>query len=310
MITTNNYNFNVVIPIFNESENISLLLSNLHKIAEKIGTFNLIIVNDGSTDDTLKKIHDSFTKKFKFKLYIINLSRNWGKDPAMISSLDLLISFNNKFTIFMDGDLQHPINQLPKMIKEYFNGFKIIMNKKINYKVSFIRKILNFFFYFIMNKFTQNKIIPSLSDFCLIDNSVLPNLKKSYNHNSVFRSAIFWLGYKRKILEVKINPRDQGKTSFNNSKLVSLAINTIISYSNFPIKLLLIFSVLMIVILLFIIYSSIFLNTFSSYTLLLLIYLSTILVLFFVSLIGLYIGKIIQLSSDKPLYIIENIERI
>ncbi len=308
--TQQNKLFNIIIPLYNEESSLDYLLDSLSKFKAGDYNFNLIFVDDGSTDNTYDKLKKNSTVLKNNQSFVIKLSRNWGKEQAMIAAIDLSIKQNAIFSIFMDGDLQHPLSQIKKMIDSFNNGNKIVMNVKNVYLTSFFRKITNFIFYFIMNKFSKSKITPRLSDFCLIDNKILSDLKKSFKYNSIFRVTVFWLGFKREILPLNIEKRAAGSSQFNFHSLISLAINTIVSYSSFPIKMMLYVGFF-----LFIIYFSLFISGFFfNFNIInflnILSYFSIIVLILFISLLALYLGKILDLASDRPIFIIDSIDKL
>jgi len=308
--THQNKIFNIIIPLLNEENSIEHLLNSFSKFQIDGYDYNLIFVDDGSSDKTFNNIKKYSSRLKNHTSFIIKLSRNWGKEQAMISAIDLALKQNAIFSIFMDGDLQHPLSQIEKMIKSYNCGNKIVMNVKNIYLTSFFRKITNFIFYYIMNKFSKSHITPRLSDFCLLDNKILPELKNSFKYNSIFRATVFWLGFRREILSLDIEKRAAGNSHFKLNSLISLAVNTIVSYSSFPIKLMLFVGIF-----LFLLYFSLFILSFIFqfnliFFLNILSYFSIVILMMFVSLTALYLGKILDLSSNRPIYIIDTIDKL
>lgn len=308
--TQQNKLFNIIIPLYNEESSLDYLLDSLSKFKVEDYNFNLIFVDDGSTDSTYNKLKKASKILKNYQSFVIKLSRNWGKDQAMIAAIDFSIKQNAIFSIFMDGDLQHPLSQIKKMIDSFNNGNKIVMNVKNIYLTSFFRKITNYIFYFIMNKFSKSNLTPRLSDFCLIDNTILSDLKKSFKYNSIFRVTVFWLGFKREVLSLNIEKRAAGASQFNFRSLVSLAVNTIVSYSSFPIKMMILISFFLFTIYFSLFISSFLLNFNIIYFLNILTYFSIIVLILFISLLAVYLGKILDLASNRPIFIIDSIDKL
>ena len=165
--------FTIVIPVFNESKNIKLLVDRINNLKMN-KNFNILFINDGSTDDTWNTIKSLNKKDNKIKG--ISFSRNFGHQIALSAGID---NVEGKFLIMMDGDLQHPPEKIPTMIKKYEEGYDVVQLVKSNQgKRNFIQKIFSYFFYMIFRKISGVPLSNNVSDFRLISEKVISQIKK------------------------------------------------------------------------------------------------------------------------------------
>lgn len=302
----------VIVPVYNEEKNIPLLVNEAENIFKTISnyTYELIFVDDGSRDDSLKIIKNLASANDKIKY--IEFSRNFGKESATSAGIQ---HAQGDAVIAIDADLQHPVNLIPEFIKKWEEGYDVIIGLRTkNPNISFFKKIASALYYKIINRISSTPIIPGATDFRLIDKKVVIEFNKLTEHERMTRGLIDWLGYKRFFLEFVANERAHGEAAYSYLKLLKLAISSTVSHSLFPLKFAGYLGI-------FIIFTSglgglfIFINRYI-YDDYLSLHVSgsaqlAILMIFFIGivlaclgLIALYIGNIIHEVSGRPLYIV------
>ncbi len=302
--------FYIVVPSFNEEDNIENFIKDVDQLNLNNFSYNIIFVDDGSTDETWKKIE--YFNSINEKVIGIKLTRNFGKDSAIEAGLNFVNKDSNcKFAIIIDADLQHPIKKIPEMIIEWEKNFKIVTTYKKNNVENILRKIGSDLFYFLMTKFSDAKFITKNTDFMLIDKKIIEIFSNFLEKNKSIKTFINWTGYKNKSLEIEIEKRKEGKSKFNFLYLTRIAVNAITSFSFFPLKIvgylgfiMSLFSIILIPVLIFFKWINFFYVSFQTIIIIFNIFLTGI-TLSCLGLLGIYISKIRQNSISRPSYIVE-----
>jgi len=305
------YNFSIVIPCLNEERNIENFVQKIDLLFQNKYNFKLLFVDDGSTDKTWYKIED-LKKKHSF-INGIKLSRNFGKENALMCGLSNIKS--EDFIITIDADLQHPLDEIEKMIQLWKDGYKIINTFRTNVTENNIREIGSKFFYFLIKNFTDLTNMAKTTDFILIDREIVKKFNDIQEVNKQFRILINWLGFKKINIPININARIQGKSKYNFIKLSKLAFNNLTSFSLFPLKLIGYLGILMSILSSLIIFAVVMDKIFFSNSLNVGInsifatiqILLTGIILCSITFLGIYISKILKNTNNRPNYIIEKI---
>lgn len=222
----------VVTPVHNEAEGIEDFITNsLLPILKKINyNYELIIVNDGSTDETLKIIQSLADKNPKIK--VLSLSRNFGKEPALSAGLAYA---TGDAAITIDADGQQPPKLIPDFLKKWESGGEIITGVRSQYsKHGLIQKLGSKLFYWLLHLLGNKSTVPGSTDFRLLDRAVIDEFNKLSEHNRITRGLIDWLGFKQVYIEYVYGVRTAGKPSYNLRKLFKLAIDSFVSMSTTP----------------------------------------------------------------------------
>jgi len=225
----------IIIPVFNEEKNIQPLYVELSSTISKLDNydFEIIFINDGSTDQSLMELQK--IEKQNQKIKVIDFSRNFGKEMATTAGIN---HCQGDACIMLDSDLQHPAEKISEFLKKWEQGGEVIIGiRKSNKGEGLIKKIGSYFFYKIINKISTTKIIPNATDFRLLDRIVIDEFNRMTERNRMTRGLIDWLGFKREFVEFDANPRINGKASYSTWKLFRLAFDSIVSLSFFPLKL-------------------------------------------------------------------------
>lgn len=223
----------LVVPVYNEQENI-MEFYNKVKNFEAFKNFKLeiLFINDGSKDDTLRIINNLTLEDES--VVLIDLSRNFGKEGALCAGLE---HATGDIVIPIDVDLQDPIEVIPEMIEKWQNGAKVVLGKRVNRDSdSFFKKKSAEMFYSFHNMISHPKIEKNVGDFRLMDRQVVDEVNKLKEKN-VFMKGIFnWVGFKTEIVEYTRVERFAGKSKFNFWKLWNLALEGITSFSTVPLR--------------------------------------------------------------------------
>lgn len=228
----------IVIPAYNESAGINTFHTDILMLAVKkhlADNYEVIYVNDGSSDDTLEKLSTIATKDKRVR--VINLSRNFGKEIATTAGIH---QSTGDAVIIMDADGQHPPELMNKFIDRWQKGAQVVVGiRNSNQKEGLVKRLGSKFFYKLMNSISDSKIIPRSTDYRLIDSEVRDEFMKFSERNRITRGLIDWLGFRRENIEFDSPARLAGEAGYTVSKLTKLAIN---SFTTLSLKPLFIFS--------------------------------------------------------------------
>lgn len=227
----------IVVSAYNEEGNIAELHKELDKELKNVKnvTFEILFVDDGSKDGTLKAV-EKLQKKDK-RVKIVQLKRNFGHEIAMTAGMDYA---KGDAVIFMDADLQHPPVYIPQMIKAWQDGAEIVLTKRVdNVATSKFYKFCAKSFYWVLNMLSDTKIPASMPDFRLIDRKYVDFLKGFNEQDRLFRGLLSWIMPNDKVVVIDfVAPeRFSGKTKYNFIKSLQLAINSITQFSVRPLHL-------------------------------------------------------------------------
>jgi len=222
----------IVIPAYNEENNIAHLVAELNKSLVSTGyDYEYIFVNDGSKDNTLREL--KVQAEAHPNVYYIELSKNFGKDYALKAGIDMA---KGDAVITMDADLQHPPHLLPKMLKYWEEGYDIIYTYRedANPHVSALQKFGSKQFYKFINAISDITLENGISDFRLLDQKVVAELKQINEYEIFFRGMVKWVGFLQMGIPYTPAARHTGEASYSFFKLVKLAVGSIMAFSVRP----------------------------------------------------------------------------
>lgn len=226
----------IIVPAYNEEKNIPLIYEELEKVfktLENSYNFDIVFVNDGSTDKTFKEIENLADRDAKVKY--IDFSRNFGKELATTAALN---NSHADACIMIDADLQHPVELIPEFIKKWNEGYEVVVGvRKKSNSGGFLKKIGSKIFYKIINKIAEVELMPNATDFRLIDKKAIEQFNLLTETNRMTRALIDWLGFRRSYIYFDANKRINGNARYGFWKLFKLAINSFVSLSLLPLKL-------------------------------------------------------------------------
>ncbi|MEI7718974.1 MAG: glycosyltransferase family 2 protein [archaeon] len=297
--------YSVVVPVYNEEGNILELYKRLHKIFEK-NSWELIFINDSSKDKSLEIIK-SLSEKDKSVKYL-SFSRNFGHQAGLTAGMDYA---QGKAIITMDCDMQDPPEIIPEMIRKWNAGNDVVYARRKNRKDNFFKKWTAIGYYKLLDKFSDVKIPRNVGDYRLVDRQVLDQLKGMKEKARYLRGMVAWLGFKYDFVDYDRPDRFSGETGYTITKMMRLAMDGILNFSMFPLKVGLLLGMLSIfsgcLFLLYMIIDTlrVGIGEYPLYKWLSVGFLIMIGFLFIlIWILGEYIGRIYDESKGRPLYVI------
>lgn len=299
----------LLIPAYNEQEVLDPLLERLGKLAHDNPryAFEFLFINDGSRDKTLEIIKERATKDARISY--INLSRNFGKEIAMIAGLD---NVKSDAVVIIDADLQDPPELIPKMIELWEQGYDdVYARRKSRAGETWLKKVTSELFYKLLQKSTNIPIQRDTGDFRLLDKRCVEALVQFRESQRYTKGMFSWIGYKKKEIEYDRDPRAAGETKWNYLKLINLAIDGITSFTTAPLRISSVLGILVslaaFVYIVYLVIRTILHGTdLAGYPSMMavILFLGGVQLLS-LGIIGEYIGRIFNESKQRPLYFIE-----
>ena len=299
----------LLIPAYNEQEVLEPLFERLDTLAKstKHYQFEFLFVNDGSRDDTLEIIKQRAEKDSRISY--INLSRNFGKEIAMIAGIDHV---KGDAMVILDADLQDPPELIPEMIAYWEEGYDDVYARRNSREgETWMKKRTSSWYYKLLQSSTNIPIQIDTGDFRLLDRRCIDALKQFRESQRNTKAMFSWIGYRKKEIFYNRDPRIAGTTKWNYRKLVNLAIDGITSFTTAPLRIATIsglgISLVAFCYILYLVIRPLFgVPTGAGYSSLMavILFIGGIQMLF-LGIIGEYIGRIFVEVKQRPLYLIE-----
>jgi len=306
--------FSIVIPVYNEQENIPELYKRLTEVMDKlcasrklsVDYYEIIMVDDGSTDDSWKIIKNLHRNDRRVKG--INFSRNFGHHIAITAGLDYV---KGKTVILMDGDLQDPPEEIPNLYERFQEGFDLVYGIRQKRNDSLFKILTSKLFWWILRKFSGVEMPKDQTMLRILSKRLVESVKQMRESARFVHGIMAWVGFNSTNVEIRHNPRNKGKSKYNLPKMFKLAFHAVTSFSVIPLKLAsylgFMSSFLSFMIGLYFLYKKLFLNIPVPG------YASIIVSVFFVGgiqllvlgIMGEYIGRTYHEVQHRPLYIIK-----
>lgn len=298
----------IIVSVYNEEEVLFEFYRETIKVLLLIDNpYEIIFVNDGSVDGSrgiLFKI-----AKDDENVKVVHFSRNFGHEAAMIAGID---NASGDYLVCMDADLQHPPTLLPEMLRKFESGYDIInMVRTVNKSAGIIKNITSSMFYKVINRLSDIHLVSNASDFFGISKRVADVLRSNYREKTRFlRGYVQNVGFNTANIEYEARKRYAGESKYSIKKLFRFSMNTIMTFSNLPLKLGIyagsMAAFLAIIMMIYTIVSFIRVGTPSGYatTICLICFMFSVL-FFIVGIIGEYLGLILSEIKDRPIYIVE-----
>ena len=275
-------------------------------------TYELLFVNDGSADGSLKILREFAKENPRVK--IVNFSRNFGHEAAMIAGID---HARGDGIICMDADLQHPPECIFKILEKFDAGYEVIsMVRTRNKTAGAIKNFTSTAFYRLINRLSDVKFEANASDFFAMNRAAADVLRKNYREKVRFlRGYVQSVGFEKTILEYEARPRFAGESKYSLKSLFRFSINTILCFSDLPLKLgiysgcaVALFGLLVMV---YTIYTWAKFGAPSGYaTIVVLISFMFAMLFVIVGIIGEYIAILFAELKDRPIYIVKDTENL
>jgi len=299
----------LLIPAYNEQQVLVHLYQRLAKLANdnKSYEFEFLFVNDGSKDNTLNIIKNYASKDYRVSY--VNLSRNFGKEIAMIAGLDHI---TGDATVIIDADLQDPPELIPKMIKYWEDGYDDVYAKRRSREgETWFKKSTSKLYYQILQKTTHIPIQQDTGDFRLLDRRCVEALKEIRESQRYTKGMFSWIGFNKKEITYDRDPRAAGETKWNYRKLFNFAIDGLTSFTTAPLRISSIAGILVslsaFVYILYLVFRTMMYGTdLAGYPSMMavILFLGGV-QLISLGIIGEYVGRIFNETKNRPLYFVE-----
>ena len=223
----------IVVPVFNEEENIDAFFNEVCKYMEPLPvSFEVIFVDDGSRDAT-PLILDRLAQADS-RVRALILARNFGHQVALSCGLD---HADGDAVITMDGDMQHPPAMLPQLIESWQSGYQVVQTiRKDTEGVSWFKRITSSTYYKLINSISQIHVTEGGSDFRLMDKQVVASFRLFRERARFIRGMISAIGYKQATIEFTAPPRFAGTSKFSLRRMLHFALDGITAYSKMPLR--------------------------------------------------------------------------
>lgn len=297
----------IIVPVYNEQENIHLLLQEIHSYMKPLPyAYTIVLVDDGSTDNTLAQIQ--LLTQTDSTIRYLSFSKNFGHQAALKAGIDVCKA---DCCISMDGDMQHPPALLPTLLLHWEAGYDVVYTIREEAKqLPYVKRVTSNLFYDLLNGLSTIELDRGSADFRLLDKKVIQQLQALDEYDIFFRGLVKWVGFKQIGVPYQSRERSRGTSKYTFKKMVRLALQGITSFSIKPLYIAtylgFVFSLLALAFVPYVLYSYYFGKAVSGWT-------STIITIAFfgglqlmiLGIIGIYLGKLFMQSKGRPLYIVQ-----
>jgi polyisoprenyl-phosphate glycosyltransferase len=302
----------VVIPIYNEAENIAVLYDRLVGVLESVASssFEIVFVDDGSKDESANKLNELAAADER--VTVLELARNFGHQLAITAGLDFA---RGRAVAVMDADLQDPPEVLPEFIDKWREGNEVVYAIRAKRKEGWIKRTGYKIFYRLLRHVANIDIPLDAGDFCIMDRSVVDSLKSMPERNRFVRGIRSWVGFKQVGIPFERDARHAGKSKYTFFALMLLALDGLVAFSYMPLRIItfLGFTVSLMSISLAIYYTAIKLqlglNPPGFATIVVAICFFSGVQLITLGVIGEYVGRIFEEAKRRPMYVLRRASR-
>jgi len=223
----------IIVPVFNESGNVDELFNRLRPVLDQIGvTYEIVCVDDGSSDDTVARILRC--RETDSRIRLVELSRNFGKELALTAGLR---HCSGRAAVLIDADLQHPPELIGQMVGKWREGWEMVIAiRRTRDADPFLRRIYTKSFYWLFTAMSETKIRPDAGDFRLLDRKVINVLNAMPEHTRFMKGLYSWVGFRQTVIPFDPGLRHAGGTKFPVWKLWRLAVDGLTSFTTVPLK--------------------------------------------------------------------------
>lgn len=309
---TTRLRLSVAIPLYNEESGLPELLRRLGAVLDTVpgGPHEIVLVDDGSTDRTLALLEAAASGDER--LVVVALSRNFGHQAALSAALDFV---TGDAIVAMDGDLQDRPEAIPALLAKHQDGFDVVYVQRVKRKEGWPLRLSYFVFYRLLSSLSDTRIPLDAGDFALMSRRVVDELRAAPEHHRYLRGLRSWVGFRQTGLVVERDERFAGITNYSPLKLLKLASDGLFSFSVVPLRaasmagFIAIF--LSVAFSIFTLYAKIVLHRAPAGFTSLMLFMSFFagVQLFFLGIIGEYIGRIYQETKRRPLYVVGSVVR-
>lgn len=297
----------VVSPVYEAAQIVPKLVSEVSSALEGLScSFEIILVDDRSRDESWNSIKQECLKSHRVKG--IRLSKNFGQHAAITAGLSLA---KGEWIVVMDCDLQDRPDQIQYLYRKALEGYDIVFARRRTRRDSKIKKLYSRAFYSVFSYLTETSQDPAIANFGIYHKKIIRSVLAMDDNIRYFPAMVQWVGFKSAKVDVEHSPRAEGKSTYNLKKLMILAVNNIISFSDKPLRLVaqggLILSAASFVIGLYYLAGYLLgMIKIAGYTSVIIsIWLTAGINIFVLGLVGIYVGKAFEKIKGRPIYIID-----
>jgi glycosyltransferase involved in cell wall biosynthesis len=307
---SSSFRLSIAIPLHNEQSVLPELLRRTRVVLDQVpgGPHEIIFVDDGSTDRTLAILEEAVEQDSRIQ--VISLSRNFGHQAAITAAMDHV---TGEAAVVMDGDLQDVPEMIPQFVQKYQQGYDVVYAQRIRRKEPWPLRICYFVFYRLMRWLSDIRLPLDSGDFGLMSRRVIDQVRRMPEHHRYLRGLRSWVGFRQTGLNVERAERHSGKSKYSLMRLMKLAADGLFAFSIVPIRAAALFGGFVMFLsslyVLYALYAKIFLHESpQGFTALLVaVTLLSGIVLFFLGVIGEYVGRIYEETKARPQYIVDRI---
>jgi glycosyltransferase involved in cell wall biosynthesis len=306
------FRLSVAIPLHNEEAGIPELLRRLGAVLDSVpgGPHEIVLVDDGSRDRTLDVLH--MAARRDPRLVVVALSRNFGHQAALSAGLDYV---SGDVVVAMDGDLQDRPEAIPGLLAKHREGFDVVYAQRVKRKEQWLLRLSYFVFYRMLASLADTRLPLDSGDFALMSIQVVEQMRAAPEHNRYLRGLRSWVGFRQTGVVVERDERFAGTTNYGPLKLLKLASDGLFSFSIMPLRAAAILGLIAILLSagfsIYTLYAKLFLHRAPVGFTSIMLFMSFLagVQLFFLGIIGEYIGRIYQETKRRPLYVVGSVVR-
>lgn len=300
----------IVSPVYRADKIIDKLVAEIQETLLRMKvTYEIILVDDRSPDNSWEEMKKN-SARFP-EVISIRLSKNFGQHPAIIAGLS---QAKGKWVVVMDCDLQDQPKEIENLFNKAKEGYDVVLARRTKRQDHFLKKLSSIIFSKVYGFFTDTKYDNEIANFGIYDQKVIQSILQISDYIKFFPLFVNFVGYNSTSISVEHASRESGQTSYSFSKLISLAFNSIVSFSNKPLKIFVKFGLMISM-------ASVFVGSYYMYEayqnkIEVIGYTSIIVSIWFLSGIiittigvtGIYVGKIFDQTKNRPVFIIDEIK--
>lgn len=302
----------VAIPLYNEEENFPELLRRLSAVLDQVpgGPHEMVFVDDGSSDGTRALVEDA--ARTDPRIVSVALSRNFGHQKALSAALDYV---TGDVVVLMDGDLQDPPEEIPRFLEAYNDGYEVVYAQRERRKEPLWLRACYWTYYRLLAWMAQPTLPLDAGDFSLMSRRVVDEIRRTPERQRYLRGLRAWAGFRQLPLPVERAARHAGTPGYSLRRLVELGLDGIFSFSIFPIRAAAVLGAgavfLTVLFALYAVYEKLVLGESPQGFTALLVVVTFVagVLLFFLGIIGEYVGRIYEEVKARPLYLVDRVVR-
>ena len=301
------FRLSVAIPIHNEESVLPELLTRLRAVLDSLqgGPHEIVFVDDGSMDRTFEILEQAARQDSR--IVVLSLSRNFGHQSAITAALDHV---TGDAAVVMDGDLQDTPEAIPQFVEKYREGYDVAYARRVRRKEPWPLKLCYFVFYRLMARLSDIPLPLDSGDFGLMSRRVVNEVRRMPEHHRYLRGMRSWVGFQQTGVDVERAERHSGRSKYSISRLMKLAMDGIFAFSIVPIRAAALLGALAMLVSMIYVFFALYAKFFAQRSpqgftgLIVAITFLSGMVLFFLGVIGEYVGRIYEETKGRPQYVI------